>query len=219
MAVDPSAEQRAFDDRAAALEPVQKDLAKRLKRALADEQNEVLDQLRRGKPAGVDDLAPGADAHAGRWAEAAAEALRAAAQAGARWSGGAPRPTADLADELARGLVLPLRERIERSFVASDGNLDDVADRVRALYREWKNQRLAEAVPHYVAAAYARGLLDAAPAEVQVHWVPDPARGACPDCGDNVLAGPIVKGEEFPTGDRCAPAHPGCRCLVLPLTA
>jgi hypothetical protein len=29
----------------------------------------------------------------------------------------------------------------------------------------------------------------------------------------------VPKGEEFPTGDRCAPAHPGCRCLVLVATA
>jgi hypothetical protein len=52
-----------------------------------------------------------------------------------------------------------------------------------------------------------------------VQWVPDPERGACPDCDDNVLAGTIAKGDEFPTGDRCAPAHPGCRCLVLVATA
>jgi hypothetical protein len=24
-----------------------------------------------------------------------------------------------------------------------------------------------------------------------------------------------VKGEAFPTGNQLAPAHPGCRCLVL----
>jgi hypothetical protein len=146
-------------------------------------------------------------------------ALAAAARAGAQWSGGSTGPLDDLAGELARSLVLPLRERIERSFAASDGNLDDVSDRVRALYREWKNQRLPEAVPHHAAAAYARGLYEGAPAEAQVHWVPDPAHGACPDCDDNVLAGALAKGEEFPTGDRCAPAHPGCRCLVLVATA
>jgi hypothetical protein len=215
---EPSEVERAFQERAAALEPVEKDLSKRLKRALADEQNEVLDQLRRGKPTGMDDLLPSADAHAARWAAASSDPLAAAAQAGAASSGGTAG-AADLADELARTLVLPLRERIERSFVASDGNLDDVADRVRALYREWKNQRLPEAAPHYSAAAYARGLFEAAPADAKVHWVPDPSRGACPDCDDNVLAGALAKGEEFPTGDRCAPAHPGCRCLVLVATA
>jgi hypothetical protein len=215
----PSEVERAFADRAAALESVERDLSKRLKRVLADEQNEVLDQLRRGKPTGVEDLLPTPDEHAARWAAVCRDPLSAAAQAGATWSGGATGSLEDLGDELARTLVLPLRERIERSFAASDGNLDDVADRVRALYREWKHQRLPEAAPHYAAAAYARGLYEGAPAEARVHWVPDPSHGACPDCDDNVLAGDLPKGEEFPTGDRCAPAHPGCRCLVLVATA
>jgi hypothetical protein len=38
----------------------------------------------------------------------------------------------------------------------------------------------------------------------------------CPDADDNALAGPVAKGTPFPTGDRCSPAHPGCRCLVVP---
>ena len=212
-------DERAFAQRDEALDAIERDLAKRLKRTLADEQNEVLDALRRGKPSGVADLLPAADDHAGRWADAAKGAVKDAASAGATWAGGKASPIADLVDDLARNLVLPLRERIERSFVASDGNLDDVSDRVRALYREWKNQRLNEAASHYAAAAYARGLFDAVPSDAKVHWVPEPARGACPDCDDNVLAGSIAKGDEFPTGDRVAPAHPGCRCLVLVVDA
>jgi hypothetical protein len=99
--------------------------------------------------------------------------------------------------------------------VASEGNLDDVADRVRALYREWKGQRLAETSRHYVAAAYARGAYDGLPEGASVQWILDPLGGPCPDCDDNGLGGVLTKGAEFPTGHRCAPAHPGCRCLVL----
>lgn len=212
---DLSVEARAFAGRDEETAPIERDLARRLKRTLADEQNEVLDRLRRTKPKGLEDVLPSVDEHAGRWAEASVAVLYEAAAAGAHWSGGRSGPTADLADELARSVVLPLRERIERSFVASDGNLDDVADRVRALYREWKNQRLPETVPHWVAAAYARGVYQATPKGAKVRWVVDPAQGPCPDCDDNVLAGAIVKGEAFPTGGPSAPAHPGCRCLVL----
>jgi hypothetical protein len=206
-----------FTERDERLKPIEKELARRLKRTLADEQNEVLDLLRRAKPAGVDDLLPDADAHAGRWMDVAGEALADSAAAGATWSdgGGAIGPTADLADELARSLTAPLRERIDRSFSAADGNLDDVADRVRALYREWKGQRLDETSRHYAAAAYARGAFESLPHDAQVHWVVDPSGGPCPDCDDNVLGGEVVKGTEFPTGHACAPAHPGCRCLVL----
>jgi hypothetical protein len=214
---DPSA--RPFAARASALDSVAKDLSRRLKRALADEQNEVQDLLRRAKPKGVDDLLPDPDAHAGRWADAVADPLREAAEAGADWSGGTASSPADLADELARSLTAPLRERIDRTFAASDGNLDEVADRVRALYREWKGKRLADTTSHYAAAAYARGVFDGITAGGAVHWVVDPAVGPCPDCDDNVLAGTIAKGEEFPTGNVNAPAHPGCHCLVLPVDA
>jgi hypothetical protein len=208
---EPSPDAAAFATRQRAVAPVEKELGRRLKRALADEQNEVLDLLRRAKPKGVDDLLPNADDHAARWAEVAAATLADAAAAG-----GTASSVLDLADELARGLVGPLRERIDRSFAASDGNLDDVADRVRALYREWKGQRLTETSRHFVVAAYGRGAFDAVEAGAQVRWTVDPSTPPCPDCDDNVLAGAITKGEDFPTGTACAPAHTGCRCLVVP---
>jgi hypothetical protein len=204
-----------FTERDAHLDPVDKELSRRLKRALADEQNEVLDLLRREKPKGVDDLLPEADEHAARWVEVVTEVLTDAASAGATWANGDAGSVTDLADELARSLTAPLRDRIDRSFSAADGNLDDVADRVRALYREWKGQRLTDTSRHYAAAAYARGVFDATSSGTHVHWVVDPLGGRCPDCDDNVLGGDIEKGSEFPTGHTCAPAHPGCRCLVL----
>ena len=204
-----------FTERDERLEPIDKELGRRLKRALADEQNEVLDLLRRAKPKGLDDLLPDIDEHAARWTAVVNESLVHAAEAGATWSGGKAGSVAELADELSRSLTAPLRDRIDRSFSAADGNLDDVTDRVRALYREWKGQRLAEASRHYVVAAYARGVFDATGSGAKVRWVMDPLGGRCPDCDDNVLGGELEKGTEFPTGHTCAPAHPGCRCLVL----
>lgn len=212
---DAEAEPTPFTERDDALAPIDRELARRLKRVLADEQNEVLDRLRRVKPKGVDDVLPDPAAHAGRWSEAVSAGLVDAATAGAAWAGGTSGSTADLAEALADSLTTPLRERIDRSFAASDGNLDDVADRVRALYREWKGQKLAETSRHYLAAAYARGVYEALPAGAEVQWIVDPLGGPCPDCDDNVLGGVLAKGSEFPTGHQCAPAHPGCRCLVV----
>ncbi|MGK2947322.1 MAG: DivIVA domain-containing protein [Acidimicrobiales bacterium] len=212
------ADAAAFTARGEALEPIERELARRLKRTLADEQNEVLDLLRRAKPAGVDDLLPSVADHRARWSQVADESLAAAAAAGAGWAGGEAGPVDALTEALAEELTGPLRDRIDRSFAASDGNLDDVADRVRALYREWKGQRLAESARHHVTAAYARGAFDALPADATVRWAADPAAPACVDCDDNILAGAIAKGEGFPTGGPCAPAHPGCRCLVLAAT-
>jgi hypothetical protein len=113
-------------------------------------------------------------------------------------------------------LVEPLRVRIERSFDDCDGDLEEVSERLRALYREWKGQHIGSAVRHFTAAAYAAGALEAAGDGATVRWLVDPSCDACPDCDDNALAGDVAKGEAFPTGDTCSPAHPDCRCLVVP---
>jgi hypothetical protein len=39
--------------------------------------------------------------------------------------------------------------------------------------------------------------------------------GQCPDCDDNALAGPVTKGQPYPTGQPHPPAHPGCRCILV----
>jgi hypothetical protein len=109
-----------------------------------------------------------------------------------------------------------MRERVVRSLEESGGDLDEVTGRLRALYREWKGQHIAATARHYAAAAYAAGAFDAAPPGAELRWLVDQA-GECPDADDNALADGVRKGEPFPTGDRCAPAHPGCRCLVVPV--
>jgi hypothetical protein len=111
---------------------------------------------------------------------------------------------------------VPLRDRVERSMEAADGDQDELSERLRALYREWKGQRIGEAVRHATAAAFARGLYDAAPEGCSLRWVVDTGGDPCPDADDNALAGVVIKGAAFPTGDAVPPAHPGCRCLVLP---
>jgi len=119
-----------------------------------------------------------------------------------------------LATELGAALVEPLRARVLRTI--EDGNdVDDVTRRLRSLYREWKGQRVGAAARHYAAAAYARGALEEA-AGTEVRWLVDRTGEPCPDADDNALAGVVRAGDPFPTGDRCPPAHPGCRCLVVP---
>jgi hypothetical protein len=46
--------------------------------------------------------------------------------------------------------------------------------------------------------------------------VPDNAGQPCADAEDNALAGALPCGEAFPTGDVLPPAHPGCRCILVP---
>jgi len=41
---------------------------------------------------------------------------------------------------------------------------------------------------------------------------------ACPICLENVRAGVIGLNDLFPSGDDAPPAHPRCRCDILPVT-
>jgi DivIVA domain-containing protein len=204
-------------ERDAVLATVERELGRRLKRVLADEQNEVLDLLRRGRSVTFAEVVPAGDEHADRFAIAAGPDLDAAAAHGASRVGADVAVSCDdLAGSLGRALVDPLRQRIERSFEDCDGDLEEVSERLRALYREWKGQHIGAAVRHYTAAAYAWGAYEGAPEGAKLRWLVDRTGEPCPDADDNALAGPVAKGSPFPTGDRCSPAHPGCRCLVVP---
>jgi hypothetical protein len=206
----------ALAAREAALTPVERGMGRRLKRVLADEQNQVLDALRRGGTVGFADVLPAGDEHVDRYARAARSDLEAAARHGADMAGGATTARCDeLAAELGRTVVEPLRRRIQRSFDDADGDVEEVVERLRALYREWKGQHIGRAVRHYSAAAYAVGADEGVPRGEARRWLVDPTCVACPDCDDNALAGEIGRGELFPTGHVRPPAHQDCRCLVV----
>jgi DivIVA domain-containing protein len=220
------ADDQPLDPRAAALKArdemlaaVEREMGRRLKRVLADEQNQVLDALRRGGTVEFSDVLPAVDEHADRYAIAASTGLDAAAEHGAEAAGGATAASCDeLAGALGRTLVDPLRRRVQRSFDDADGDLEEVTERLRALYREWKGQHIGRAVHHYSAAAYSLGVADVVQKGEVQRWLVDPSCEACPDCDDNALAGEIAHGDSFPTGDTRPPAHQDCRCLVVPVS-
>jgi hypothetical protein len=50
-----------------------------------------------------------------------------------------------------------------------------------------------------------------------VNWVTDPSKsGVCPVCVANEAASPQTNGQPWPSGDVSPPAHPNCRCQLLP---
>jgi hypothetical protein len=215
---DQDGDRAAIVVRDEAVAGIERDLTRVLKRLLADEQNEVLDLLRRTTPGAADEVLPPPAEHAGRWVDAARGPLALAAAAGARSVAPEVLDAVDPAGvpaELAEHMTAPLRDRVQRCFEQTDGDLDEVTERVRALYREWKGQRLTDAVRHHVLAAHAVGVSWALPAGCPVRWVLDPAAEPCPDAEDNALAGVLCHGDEFPTGHARPPAHPGCRCLIV----
>ncbi len=203
--------------RAEALGPIESRLNRALKRRLADEQNELLDLLRRSGSTSADELLPAADAQIEVWAGLATKHLAAAAGAGVAAAGGeeVDVDVSTLAHALGAALAEPFRRRFERSAADVGGDADELDERLRALYREWKVQHVGPVAEDALLSAYALGTLTAAQPDGRVRWRIDPAQGPCPDAQDNALEGAVRAGDVFPTGDTCPQAHPGCRCLLV----
>ncbi len=229
-AVDAVTGERALEGRDALLENLEAGLARALKRVLGDEQNEVLDALRRLGPAAADGVLPAADAQLAGYRDAALPWLEQAVRAGAGFVSD-PEPGATdaaghvaavngAAAALARELVEPLRARLGRAL-AGGAEAEDpsvAAESLRASYRRWKVQQVEECARNHVLAAFSLGAFAATPPATSLQWLVD-GDGHCPDCDDNALAGPTAKGQAFPTGQLHPPAHPGCRCLLVPVSA
>ncbi|HUF85390.1 MAG TPA: hypothetical protein VMQ81_12455, partial [Acidimicrobiia bacterium] len=192
------------------------------KRALQDEQNELLDRLRRerGRPEAEQLLAP-LSAQVTDWADVLEPAVDQAYGAGrasqSEHEAGAVTAPRRLVSGLAEVLVTPLRERLVSTLEAAADvpgpELEaELSTRVGARYREWRAQELEYRVGDVLAAAYARGVYDAAPEGSQLRWIPAQV-GQCPDADDNALER-TARGSNFPTGQPFPPAHPGCRCLI-----
>ena len=164
---DGPAEADAADDQISApdavLADLERSLARRFKRDLSDEQNELLDAVRRQKGTPMASSAlPALRDQVERYRALALPVLADAAEAGAERAGDAvgavtDTPVGDLADGLAEELVLPLREELERCFDAAAGDRDDLADRIRACYREGKARFVDLPVAAAVLAAASRG--------------------------------------------------------------
>ncbi len=212
-------DEAALKRRDAALESIISRLSRKLKRALQDEQNEVLDRLRshRGPPS--DELLPPSVDQADRYRRTSADLLEEAAVAGARYmSAGASLvpEVGDLAEGLAETLAAPLRRRLQRGLAGENG--DDAAataERISAAYREWKTQLVDRLAGDAAISAFSRGVAQVARGAL-LRWVVDDDGGPCPDCYDNALAGPTPSGDTYPTGQAHPPAHAGCRCLLVP---
>ncbi len=230
MLVDTGPDAVLLEARTELLQPVTTQLARRLKRALQDDQNRLLDRLRSRSAAGTpDDLFP-EDEEAALYVEASVALLQEAANAGVAFAashGGGVAAKASpsqlarpVAGRLASTVVAPLRRRLAgEDGLGSAESAEDTVERVGAAYREWRGERIERLVGDAALEAFSAGVT-AAPGEgTGLRWVLAGDGPACADCDDNALAGVVRAGEEFPTGHRHPPAHAGCRCLVVPTPA
>jgi hypothetical protein len=196
--------------------PLVSPLVKQAKRAAQDEQNALLDALRRhkGQPTSEQVLQSDRDAIA-TWGGVLRSGLDNAYGAGRAAAGSdAVAAPPDLSEESARHLVDALRERLATAIDDDNDGFSTslVIERIGARYREWKLQALDAMVEDVLVTAWSRGVYDAANDGTMLQWV-SAHEGRCADCDDNALE-PTAKGEAFPTGQLYPPAHPGCRCVL-----
>ncbi|MGZ4793202.1 MAG: hypothetical protein ACXWBO_15180, partial [Ilumatobacteraceae bacterium] len=224
--VEEALDDTLFGQRDASLTPIIVACARKLKRVLADEQNEILHTLRRSEAVrNIDTMLPWQTEQASRYAAAVQPELEKAALFGAASidSGSMKEHKADInragatksaVEALTATIVAPLRERLERAVTEAAGDNTELATMVRAIYREWKTQRIDEHLDDVARTAFGRGALAAVVPGAKVCWMVDPNGPACPDAEDNALAGEVPAGQAFPTGHDSAPAHEGCRCML-----
>ena len=223
IAADPA----RFAERDEALSGLVVTMARKLKRVLADEQNNVLEHLR-GKRSSLemDAILGTVEEHAVRYAESIAEDTMAAAGSGAKsvkTAGGSSRRVTQKAvaghvrDSVTAGLVAGFREDARIAIGEAEGDREILASLMRDVYRKWKTDLIDQHVDDLACTSYSKGGFLALEPQTRVSWMVDPEAACCSECEDNSLAGAVTKGEEFPTGHAMPPAHPGCRCLVCPV--
>ncbi len=211
------------------VEPIMTALARRVKRTLQDEQNDLLDRLRAKGTTWSAGLLPDETEQVDSLSTAALPALEEAAEAGYAFTeaGAKGGPDQDaivgIAHELAIAVVGPLRRRLAQDEGLANGDEPPeesiVVEHVGAAFREWKGERINRLASDHVIASFSAGVLAAVGGSPsgRLAWiaVADAGDAPCPDCEDNGLGDAQQPGEPFPTGHHHPPAHPGCRCLLV----
>lgn len=224
--VEPAVDPARFFARDEAISPVVPQVARKLKRVLADEQNNVLEHLRKKKSSlDLDAFLGTVEEHVAKYAASVSEETMAAASAGAKSmkdARGSSRRVTNKAvasatlEIVASGLVSALREDLRVAVGEADGDRSVLADLVRDVYRTWKMTGIDSHVDDIACAAFNTGAYLSLEPTASVCWLVDPSSPCCGDCDDNALAGAVSKGEAFPTGALRPMGHAGCRCLVGP---
>lgn len=215
--------------RTQALEAIEPQLARRIKRGVQDVQNVVLDRMRRADGKGeAEDFLPG-DQELQEVGAAAWELLEQAYDAGVRSASvlaGRDLPTPDGEPDLVDAFLDDAGHRLRGSLAASlriglqaNEPLPLLTDRVSAVFGELKGFVADDLAAAHLVRAYEQGLLDAwAAGDVEGRrWVLG-REARCPEgrCRQNDEDAVVALVESFPSGHRTPPVHSGCTCTTLP---
>jgi ElaB/YqjD/DUF883 family membrane-anchored ribosome-binding protein len=219
--VDAEEADEILDHRDDAIGPIERGVSRRVKRLVDDEQNELLDALRRSRRnITVSGLLPDTDEQVGALMELLGADLTDAVAAGAASvaaRSGTPvalgranleRLAGQLETAIAARLVNPWRDEVA-TMISAEPDRGQLSERLRSAYRERKTVALPELASGVVVVAYNVGVAAAAKPGPGLDWVLDhggePAeahlariRGGDPAGLIEVLSAP-----EVPVGCRC----------------
>ncbi len=210
---------REFAARDAALTRSGPNFRRQLRRALNDDQSDVLDRLRAGRgELRVDELPTFGD-QIDRYLGPVRRGLVEIAQAGAR-AGGASDLSSSALDNLVRQLAKYIVDKVRLPTVqaleqATDHDRERILEPIRSLYRDFRNIGLPDLAEDALFEAFAIGLYDSIEPSAPISWVIDPRSDPDPVCEINRSRADVVKGEPFPSGHARPLSLPGCRCLVM----
>lgn len=207
-----------FERRHEALASSLEVLLRRVKRALQDDQNVMLERLRNVQGIITTEME---DEHAqrSRYSEAAIETLFEIAETGALFASqesGAtvgsvdPELIHECAADLAVTISLALRKRILADGAGNGG------DRVDAAFREWRGARIERLCNDMALRAFHVGVL-ATGVGRQVRFIVAPGESPCDACQLNGQGAPRPAGQTFPSGASYPPVHAGCACTIAVL--
>ncbi len=218
-----------LDAREEILAPNAAMLFKRVKRMLADEQNDLLDKVRRtsGSQVVLEDLLDEKE-QIDQLALASLdffEQVRLGVVELFSESDGVPvkreisEHAVECSEEFAKEVVTSMRRRIEDAILL-DSTAEDQSTvaAIGSIYRDIRSNRLEQLIMQYVNTVFCATVLHESGYETFL-WVTDPEDVPCADCLDNSLAGVTNRGESFPTGHYHPGIHSGCRCLLVPFIA
>ena len=220
------------EDYAKTFTGIQAQLARRVKRVLQDDQNELLDGLRTTKVRDTEGLIGSVPVLAAKYAEVMGAFVATVAEASAglysRYAENVAGdanflsirvdPPAELLEsvtELAEELAGEVHGRLDRVLSRHESE-DEVslASNIGAAFRELKTEYVELLAKDLVSSLANCWLLYGTDAKA-IRWQRSTEPG-CSDCEDNELAGALQTGSEFPTGILFPPAHIGCGCLLVP---
>ena len=207
-----------FERRDAAIDESLVALTRKVKRALQDDQNIMLDRLRDVQAMITTELEDEHEQRA-RYADAALESLAGAADAGARFAkdegalGAGAVKQSDIDEcsaDLAVTIVLALRKRI-LADTSGDG-----PERANAAYKEWRGARVERLCTDAARRAFHIGVVAASEGRA-IRFLAAPNDAPCDACALDASSGERPAGQSFPSGSSYPPLHAGCACTVVPV--